>query len=320
MPWVIGTDEAGYGPNLGPLVIGASVWHYSGSLPLDRALSELAAALGTIEDPPRAKGIAIADSKRLYSPQRGLALLESCLLAALSACDQMPSSWRDVWAQLAPTSASHFAADLTYSQYHSAWPTSVTHDLINSLASGLREILSLHHWRLHSVHCRAIFPAEFNAAVRRLGNKAHVLSQNTLELAAEALQELPSEDALVCCDKHGGRNRYASVLQHCFPDGWITTGAERSDSSTYDCRLADRVVRFEFRAGGECQAPTALGSMAAKYLRELAMHAFNAFWAGHVADLAPTAGYPNDAKRFESQVRAAREKLGIGVDAFWREK
>ena len=27
MGYLIGTDEAGYGPNLGPLVISASVWH-----------------------------------------------------------------------------------------------------------------------------------------------------------------------------------------------------------------------------------------------------------------------------------------------------
>lgn len=320
MPWVIGTDEAGYGPNLGPLVIGASTWHYSGPLPLDRALSELAAALGTIGDSPRTKGIAIADSKRLYSPQRGLGRLEGCLLAALSTCNQLPSSWRDVWTQLAPASKSHFAADLTYSQYHAAWPTSATQDVVDSLSTGLKEILDSQHWRLQSVRCRALFPAEFNAAVRRLGNKAHVLSQHTLELAAEALQQLPAEDTLVCCDKHGGRNRYGSVLQHCFPDGLIAPGAERGDCSTYDCRFAERGVRFEFRAGGESQTPTALASMAAKYLRELAMHAFNAFWAGHVANLAPTAGYPADAKRFESQVRAAREKLGIGVDTFWREK
>ncbi len=26
MPYLLGTDEAGYGPNLGPLVISASVW------------------------------------------------------------------------------------------------------------------------------------------------------------------------------------------------------------------------------------------------------------------------------------------------------
>ena len=26
MPYLVGTDEAGYGPNLGPLVVSATVW------------------------------------------------------------------------------------------------------------------------------------------------------------------------------------------------------------------------------------------------------------------------------------------------------
>lgn len=30
MTWIIGTDEAGYGPNLGPLCVGASCWHAAG--------------------------------------------------------------------------------------------------------------------------------------------------------------------------------------------------------------------------------------------------------------------------------------------------
>ena len=44
--------------------------------------------------------------------------------------------------------------------------------------------------------------------------------------------------------------------------------------------------------------PAALASMTSKYLRELAMRAFNEFWCGRVHDLAPTAGYPRDARRF----------------------
>ena len=31
--YLIGTDEAGYGPNLGPLVISATVWQVSGARP-----------------------------------------------------------------------------------------------------------------------------------------------------------------------------------------------------------------------------------------------------------------------------------------------
>ncbi len=320
MTWVIGTDEAGYGPNLGPLVIGASVWHYSGSQPLDVALKKLAQALGTIAEPTPDEGFCIADSKKLYSPARGLARLESCLLAAIAACEMSPRDWRDAWARIAPDSFVHLEAETTYCSKPSHWPIAAAAESLDKLQRRFRVVLDRQQWRLHAVRCRAVFPGAFNEGVRRLGNKAHVLSQTTLELAAAALAELPAEEAVVCCDKHGGRNHYAGVLQHCIPDAWIQPRLESLECSTYECQLDGRMVRFEFRAGGECQPPTALASMAAKYLRELAMQAFNRYWATHVADLKPTAGYPGDAARFHNQVRAAREKLGIAEDAFWRSR
>jgi hypothetical protein len=320
MTWVIGTDEAGYGPNLGPLVIGATVWHYAGPLPLDAALAQLGAALCTANDPAPATGICIADSKRLYAPGRGLARLESCLLAALEACGGSAGDWRDAWTRLAPASIEHLDADPIYASFAADSPGHCERTEIVSLRATLLAALAKCEWQLVGVHCRAVFPGEFNASIERLGNKANVLSQSTLELAAMALAALPPGDAVVCCDKHGGRNRYASVLQHCFPDGWVTPRRESAAESLYDCRLEDRSIRFEFRAGGESLPPTALASMAAKYLRELAMQAFNAFWAGHVTDLKPTAGYPSDAKRFGQQVRGARESLGIAEASFWRER
>jgi len=42
--------------------------------------------------------------------------------------------------------------------------------------------------------------------------------------------------------------------------------------------------------------------MTAKYLRETAMRAFNAFWAERVPGLRPTAGYPGDARRFREEI------------------
>jgi hypothetical protein len=60
--------------------------------------------------------------------------------------------------------------------------------------------------------------------------------------------------------------------------------------------------------------------MTAKYLRELAMRPFNAFWQQHVPGLRPTAGYPTDAKRFQGDIRTAQRKLGIEDRDLWRER
>ena len=64
-------------------------------------------------------------------------------------------------------------------------------------------------------------------------------------------------------------------------------------------------MEIAFQAKGESHMPTALASMASKYLRELAMHGFNDFWGRHVAGLRPTAGYPVDALRFKAEIAAA---------------
>ena len=66
--------------------------------------------------------------------------------------------------------------------------------------------------------------------------------------------------------------------------------------------------------------PTALASMVAKYHRELAMRAFNAFWQKHVPDLRPTAGYPVDAKRFQAEIAPRQRQLGIAEADLWRRR
>jgi hypothetical protein len=53
--------------------------------------------------------------------------------------------------------------------------------------------------------------------------------------------------------------------------------------------------------------PVALASMAAKFVRELAMMRFNDHWNGlfrevHGRDIAPTAGYATDARRWLDEI------------------
>ena len=79
MALLIGMDEAGYGPNLGPLVISATVWE----VPDDpRKIDLWEKFAGIIEQTPPAAGehIQIADSKQVYTPARGFDNLEAGVL------------------------------------------------------------------------------------------------------------------------------------------------------------------------------------------------------------------------------------------------
>jgi hypothetical protein len=58
--------------------------------------------------------------------------------------------------------------------------------------------------------------------------------------------------------------------------------------------------------------------MTAKYVRELAMEAFNRFWSSRVPGLAATAGYPVDARRWRTEAAEAIHRAGVADDDLWR--
>src|SRR6516164_4728625 len=80
--WLIGIDEAGYGPNLGPFVMTAVAFHLpERDQPVDLwKLLQLAVRRPDGDDDGR---LLIEDSKVVYSSARGLEALEYGVLAAL---------------------------------------------------------------------------------------------------------------------------------------------------------------------------------------------------------------------------------------------
>ena len=60
--------------------------------------------------------------------------------------------------------------------------------------------------------------------------------------------------------------------------------------------------------------------MYAKYTRELTMHAFNQFWQQSNEGLKPTAGYPQDARRFKLEIAEQQQQLHIDDNLLWRNR
>ena len=278
---IFGTDEAGYGPNLGPLVVSLTVWE---------APSE---NLSFLFEPLKNDGILIGDSKRLYHGG-AIAALETGVLVPLQTLKRK------------------------------ILPIANDEEKIVHLSKKFGVILRRHQVRLLDVQCRTVEPEEWNQLLDRFDSKGTVLSQVTLRLIVEQLEKLTLDKdplpLLILCDKHGGRNHYLDILTEFFPGEFVQTVRQSRESSVYRLTSAGRRLEFRFLAKGETHLPIALASMFSKYHRELAMIQFNAFWQSHLPDLKPTAGYPEDAKRFRQQIADVQKKLGIADENLWRKR
>jgi ribonuclease HII len=317
MPIVIGTDEAGYGPNLGPLVVAASVWRVPEGMPVDDLYGPLAHVVSAAGDPDR---VQIADSKVVYKSGCGLAGLESVVLGLMQLLGQPVAEWHALWRALARLDRGDLSADHWHANWELALPAAAPPAEPARIAQRLSQGMASAEIELLALQARAVFPSRFNELVRHLGNKAALLSLTTLGLVAELLEEVPvGSRVTVTCDKHGGRDYYAALLQHVFPDTWVRVLREAAAESNYRFSYAGRRIEFRFVVQGERHLPTALASMTAKYLREMAMLPFNAFWQRHVPGLKPTAGYATDSRRFLADIADVCEQLGIDRQSFWRQ-
>jgi ribonuclease HII len=323
MPYLIGTDEAGYGPNLGPLVISATVWRVPPGIRAADLYEHLAAVISPtpLKAADRTNGrLVMADSKVVYRPGEGLRSLECGVWPAMGLLDQWPESWSDVWHALAPDSAGAMLSQPWYAEYDSRVPVDANRRELQALNEALSDGLEEADVWLTDMVSRAVFPAEFNELLERHDSKGTALSHLTLDLITRVMEPLDEGPISVVCDKHGGRDRYAPLLSEHFPERVIEIRGEGREQSVYRFGPQERRVDVRFCAGAESYLPVALASMASKYLRELAMQAFNEYWCDRVHELEPTAGYPQDAKRFWEAIAPVKRELGIDDRVMWRNK
>jgi hypothetical protein len=325
MPWVVGIDEAGYGPNLGPLVQAAvGLW----LPPEDPAGWETLKPFVRRAHEKADGRLLVDDSKKVYARPNGLAELERTSLA----CCVVPCASVGSYFSLMSIHTPNPAADRVMAE---KWFTPDSPMPIRASADSIQEgswrfLDLLGHLRVSSwVYAPTLLGAgEFNELVDRSGTKAAAVASGLVRLLGLTwhvgrfgVLDYPDDPIIYICDKLGGRNFYAPMLQAAFPDGWVVALKEGADESRYriDGLGRDVTVIFRPRADGD-SVSVALASMVAKYLREVCILQFNAFWAKHVPGLKPTAGYPGDAKRFFAAIKPAMEKLGIPEDAVWRKK
>lgn len=315
MPWIVGIDEAGYGPNLGPFTQAAvSVFLPDGDTAgwetlqpcLRRANARTHERANTTND----NRLCVDDSKKVYTKSDGFARLERGVFLGLG----LPTgTFTQLLASLCDTAILTELQGEAWFDGHETVPVQLKPEAAFTLVEGVR---------IGPIAANLVPAPQFNKILAGSGSKGTILAAGLVGLLQTVTAALPAgESVLVLCDKQGGRHFYAPLLQATFPGGWIVTECETPAESRYRVEGLGRTVTVVFRPRADADGVSvAWASMLAKYLREVCMRQFNRYWQTHLPDLKPTAGYPVDAKRFFAAIQPVMEKLRIPHESVWRLK
>jgi ribonuclease HII len=315
---LVGVDEAGYGPNLGPLVVAAFGIELPPGAPAELLWDRLAPAVSR-HPAPDPSAIVIDDSKKVYNSGDGLSALERGALALLR-LNAAAGSLREAWRQFSLTPAGDIDELPWHAGYDVLLPAVVGWDESAAAARRLADALERAALRPRFLACQILMPRRFNEAVARLDSKSTALFAWNAELLRR-VWDTGHRRIRVKLDKHGGRHFYRELLQDAFTETLVLCARESAASSHYVIESAGRRmdVTFQPKADGR-YLPVAAASMVAKYLRELWMRPFNSFWTARVPGLTSTAGYPTDAQRFRRAIEPALRDLNLAPELFWRSR
>jgi hypothetical protein len=334
---VAGIDEAGYGPLLGPLVVGCCAFEVECE----------AAAGGSDGDEPgpypgtdqaeagpapppclwkrlrkhvsrnRTRGgrkLHVNDSKVVYSPAGGLRELERSILALLAASGDCPEDLDGLLSRTAAGAVDELAA---YPWYEAPpgepFPIEQEGLSVRLFAKALRAEMQRSATRMVHLAGRIVFERRLNEMFDATRNKSNALWSITASHLDHLLRTFGRQDLWVVCDRQGARGHYGPLLRLMFDEWSLEILRESEDRSDYLLtRGGERPVRLVFCEKAEAQCmPVAVASMLCKYLREALMRRFNAYWHRHLPGVQPTAGYYGDGVRFLQDIDAKRRELGF---------
>jgi hypothetical protein len=338
-----GLDEAGYGPLLGPLVVGCCALRLEGE-------EAAAAALCACEDDGELRApcvwkrlrkllsknrlrsgrkLHVNDSKIVYNPNLGLKELERSVLTLANCAAPRAGSAGTAGPihhleALLERVAPHVLADLPgYAWYapppDEPFPIENDPASVGIFANALRQ--EMDKSATHCVHlaARVVLERQLNALLAGTRNKSNALFSVAAIHLDQLIRRFGEQGLIVFCDRQGARDHYGRALLEMFPDWSLEILREIDGVSDYRLRRGPHVVRLVFCEKAETQClPVAVASMLSKYLREALMRRFNAYWQAQLPQLEPTAGYYSDGTRFLRDIQGKREELGIADDLLVR--
>ena len=300
-----GIDEAGYGPLLGPLVVGRVDFTREGEGGLKR--------VGR-----RVRDVRVGDSKKILAGANGFATLETTVLGFHAALHGRPP--RSVREWLANDSVPETVAALErlpwYRGLEVELPLRAEVSAVDRAARDVVDGKVLRGGSISGLRIRVLDEETLNRELGRTDNKHQCLFDEVVRLIEEPVLAVAGAEHDFEIDRLGGRTRYGDKLATAFPFTPVTVLDETPKRSSYVIEPSGTLARVSFSVAADDRHPeTALASMCAKYTREVLMRVFNDHWARRAPDLRPTAGYYEDGRRFLADL----EKLELaGEDVLRR--
>ena len=297
MAILVGIDEAGFGPLLGPLVVSSS----SFSIPHHLLKSDLWDILRKSLSNKRkrlAGRLLVVDSKKAFSKSQGIKHLERTVLASLKCLGKEPATLAELMRILCPDCLERLG---DYPWYEGAGSRLLSADPADTDISScvLTEDLASNGMKLLDLQSCCLDVAYYNQMVAAMKNKANVLFCATSRLIKKAYDLFSDDDLHIIVDRQGGRIRYRKNLQRLFENLELRILHESPTTSSYELQANRKRMRVHFVVGADGRfLPVSLASMVSKYLRELQISNINRYFTGLSGDLKPTAGYWKDGLRF----------------------